>query len=31
MKDILIIEDNTEMRENIAEILEMAQYPVTTA
>jgi CRP-like cAMP-binding protein len=31
MKDILIIEDNTEMRENIAEILEMAQYRVTTA
>jgi CRP-like cAMP-binding protein/CheY-like chemotaxis protein len=31
MKEILIIEDNAEMRENIAEILEMAQYRVTTA
>ena len=31
MKEILIIEDNTEMRENIAEILEMAHYKVSTA
>ena len=31
MKKILIIEDNNDMRENIAEILELAQYDVVTA
>lgn len=31
MKKILIIEDDTVMRENTAEILELAQYQVTTA
>ncbi len=31
MKKILIIEDNNDMRENIAEILELAQYEVVTA
>lgn len=31
MKKILIIEDDTIMRENTAEILELAQYEVTTA
>lgn len=31
MKKILIIEDDTVMRENTAEILELAQYHVTTA
>jgi len=31
MKKILLIEDNTDMRENIAEILELANYDVTTA
>ena len=31
MKKILIIEDNTEVRENTAEILELAQYDVRTA
>jgi CheY-like chemotaxis protein len=31
MKTILIIEDNEEMRENTAEILELANYKVTTA
>lgn len=31
MKKILIIEDDTIMRENTAEILELAQYDVTTA
>lgn len=31
MKKILIIEDDTIMRENTAEILELAQYQVTTA
>ncbi len=31
MKKILIIEDNNDMRENIAEILELAQYQVETA
>lgn len=30
-KSILLIEDNKEMRENIAEILELANYKVTTA
>lgn len=31
MKKLLLIEDNTEMRENIAEILELANYEVLTA
>lgn len=31
MKKILLIEDNQEMRENTAEILELANYDVTTA
>ena len=31
MKNILLIEDNKEMRENIAEILELANYRVITA
>ncbi len=31
MKKILLIEDNTEMRENTAEILELANYSVFTA
>lgn len=31
MKKILIIEDNPEMRENTAEILELAKYSVVTA
>ena len=31
MKKILLIEDNPEMRENTAEILELADYEVTTA
>lgn len=31
MKRILLIEDNTEMRENTAEILELANYKVFTA
>lgn len=31
MKKILLIEDNLEMRENTAEILELANYEVTTA
>ncbi len=31
MKNILLIEDNVEIRENIAEILELANYKVTTA
>jgi len=31
MKKILIIEDNLDIRENIAEILELAQYEVETA
>jgi CRP/FNR family transcriptional regulator, polysaccharide utilization system transcription regulator len=31
MKNILLIEDNPEMRENTAEILELAGYNVTTA
>jgi DNA-binding response OmpR family regulator len=31
MKKILLIEDNTEMRENTAEILELANYNVFTA
>ncbi len=31
MKKILLIEDNTEIRENIAEILELADYEVVTA
>jgi CRP/FNR family transcriptional regulator, polysaccharide utilization system transcription regulator len=31
MKKILLIEDNTEMRENTAEILELANYKVITA
>ena len=30
-KSILLIEDNLEMRENIAEILELANYQVSTA
>ena len=30
-KKILVIEDNTEMRENIAEILDLANYETTTA
>ncbi len=31
MKKILLIEDNNEMRENTAEILELANYSVITA
>ena len=31
MKKILLIEDNLEMRENTAEILELANYEVVTA
>ena len=31
MKKILVIEDNDEVRENIAEILELSNYSVTTA
>lgn len=31
MKKILLIEDNTEVRENTSEILELAQYHVVTA
>lgn len=31
MKKILVIEDNTNIRENIAEILELANYEVVTA
>lgn len=31
MQKILVIEDNSEIRENISEILEMAQYKVFTA
>ena len=31
MAKILIIEDNNEMRENISEILELANYEVYTA
>lgn len=31
MKNILIIEDNLEVRENTAEILELAGYKVFTA
>jgi DNA-binding response OmpR family regulator len=31
MKKILLIEDNTDIRENTAEILELANYSVTTA
>ncbi len=31
MKNILLIEDNPDMRENTAEILELADYNVTTA
>jgi CRP/FNR family cyclic AMP-dependent transcriptional regulator len=31
MKKILVIEDNTEVRENIAEILELSNYDVITA
>jgi len=31
MKKILIIEDNFEVRENLAEILELSDYEVTTA
>ena len=31
MKRILIIEDNAEVRENTAEILELANYEVATA
>ncbi len=31
MKKILIIEDNTEVRENLAEILELSDYQVETA
>ena len=31
MKTILVIEDNREMRENTAEILELAHYNVITA
>jgi CRP/FNR family cyclic AMP-dependent transcriptional regulator len=31
MKKILVIEDNTEVRENIAEILELSSYKVVTA
>ena len=31
MKKILLIEDNDEIRENTAEILELANYKVITA
>src|SRR6188768_4583830 len=31
MKKILLIEDNTEVRENTSEILSLADYDVTTA
>ena len=31
MKKILLIEDNQDIRENIAEILELASYKVVTA
>ncbi|MFT7281497.1 MAG: DNA-binding response OmpR family regulator, partial [Cyclobacteriaceae bacterium] len=31
MKKILLIEDNTDVRENIAEILELANFNVITA
>ena len=31
MKHLLLIEDNEEIRENTAEILELASYRVTTA
>ncbi|MEP6684791.1 MAG: response regulator, partial [Parafilimonas sp.] len=31
MKKILVIEDNDEVRENIAEILELSSYNVITA
>lgn len=31
MKTILVIEDNNEVRENIAEILELSNYRVLTA
>ncbi|MDX1629048.1 MAG: response regulator, partial [Fulvivirga sp.] len=31
MKQILIIEDNEDIRENIAEILELADYETITA
>jgi len=31
MKKILLIEDNAEIRENTAEILELAGYKVSTA
>src|SRR4051812_2553809 len=31
MKKIVLIEDNTEVRENIAEILELAKFEVKTA
>ncbi|MCB0697758.1 MAG: response regulator, partial [Chitinophagaceae bacterium] len=31
MKTILLIEDNTDIRENLAEILELANYKVLTA
>jgi CRP/FNR family cyclic AMP-dependent transcriptional regulator len=31
MKKILVIEDNIEVRENIAEILELSNYEVVTA
>ena len=31
MKSILVIEDNFDVRENIAEILELANYRVLTA
>src|SRR6185369_7384575 len=31
MKNILLIEDNQDVRENIAEILELANYEVTQA
>ncbi|RYG00028.1 MAG: response regulator, partial [Chitinophagaceae bacterium] len=31
MKKILVIDDNTEIRENIAEILSLSNYLVSTA
>jgi CheY-like chemotaxis protein len=31
MKNLLLIEDNDEIRENTAEILELAGYKVSTA
>lgn len=31
MKKVLLIEDNTEIRENMSEILELSGYRVTTA